>query len=367
MLQPLNTESSKIVNMTDLLALMQKRGASDLHLTSGVPPMLRIDGTILPTLHDPLTPESCQNLIYSLLTETQRKNFESENELDMAIWVKGIGRIRINVFRQKGMVTAALRAISDKFSSFDELGLPPVIYDTIKLPKGLVLVTGQTGSGKSTTLASMVDYINEHRACHIVTVEDPVEFVHTHKKSIVNQREVGSDTRGFDKALKYVLRQDPDVVLIGEMRDIETIQAALTLAETGHLVFATLHTNDCPSTINRIIDVFPPHQQNQVRIQLSFVLQAILCQTLIPKAAGSGRVMACEVLVVTPAVRNLVREAKAEQIYLNMQTGAKNGMQTMNKALYDLVNKRQITQQEALAHSMNVEELQKLFVKPATA
>lgn len=353
-----------MLNMTDLLTLMKKKDASDLHLTVGSPPVLRVDGSVQPLPFEPLNAETSQNLVYSILTEAQRKAFESKNELDLAIWVKGIGRLRVNVFRQKGAVAAVLRAIPERFLTFEELGLPSVASQIVKLPKGLVLVTGPTGSGKSTTLASMINQVNESRACHIITVEDPIEFVHTHKRAIVNQREVGADTQGFGNALKYVLRQDPDVILVGEMRDLETIQAALTLAETGHLVFATLHTNDCPSSINRMIDVFPPHQQEQVRTQVSFVLQAVMSQTLIPKAQGSGRAMACEILVVTPAVRNLIREGKTEQIYLNMQTGGKHGMQTMNTALAQLVNQRVITKSEALERSMNTEELERLISRP---
>jgi twitching motility protein PilT len=353
-----------MLNMENLLSAMLKKGASDLHLTADAPPTLRVDGLILNLPLEKLTSETAQSLIYSILTETQRKTFESRNELDLALQIKDIGRVRANIFRQKGTVAAAFRIIQDKFQTFDELGLAPVTTDLIKLPKGLVLVTGQTGAGKSTTIASMINYINETRACHIITVEDPIEFVHTHKKSLVEQREVGSDTHDFGDALKYILRQDPDVILIGEMRDLETIQAALNLAETGHLVFATLHTNDCPSSINRIIDVFSPHQQEQVRAQLSFVLQAIICQTLIPMASGRGRALACEALVATAAVRNLIREGKIEQIYLNMQTGAKQGMQTMNKALLQLVNKRLISRPDALGRSTNPEELEKLLSNP---
>src|SRR5437879_3982196 len=346
-----NPGSPTIIDMAELLRMMVEKGASDLHLTLGAPPLLRIDGSIVATTYEKLTAEVCQRLIYSLLTDTQKQRFESVNELDISFGIKNIGRVRMNVFRQRGAVGGALRAIPQKIQALDELGLPPVAYDILKIPKGLVLVTGPTGSGKSTTLASMIDYLNDHNQGHIVTIEDPIEFVHQHKKSIINQREVGSDTTSFGQALKYVLRQDPDVILIGEMRDVETIQAAINIAETGHLVLATLHTTDAAQSINRIIDVFPPHQQSQVRAQASFVMQAVFSQQLLPRLNGLGRVLATEVLVVTPAVRNLIREEKIEQIIISMQTGAKFGMQTMNMALYDLYIRHQIRFQEALAAS----------------
>ena len=295
------------------------------------------------------------------MTDIQRQKFECSNELDMAFGLKGIGRLRMNVFRQRGAVGAAIRAIPQSFMTFEELGLPSVIYEVMQIQKGLVLVTGPTGSGKSTTLACMIDYVNERRSLHIVTVEDPIEYVHTHKKSLVNQREVGGDTATFEQALRRVLRQDPDVILIGEMRDLETISAALTIAETGHLVFATLHTTDTAQTINRIIDVFPPHQQEQIRVQLSFVLQAVFCQVLVPHVSGSGRAMASEVLMVTPAVRNLVREQKVEQILMTIQTGGKFGMQTMNQSLSELYKKQRISYQEALLRSTDPEDLKRLI------
>jgi twitching motility protein PilT len=352
-----------MLNMNDLLVLMMEKGASDIHITTGAPPTLRIDGEIVGTNFERLTPETCQRLIYSLLTDTQKEKYEAKNELDVSFGIKGIGRVRMNVFRQRGSVGAALRAIPSKMLSFDELGIPPVIYELTKLQKGLVLVTGPTGSGKSTTLASVIDYLNEHRTAHIITIEDPIEFLHFHKKSIVNQREVGTDTDAFPTALKYVLRQDPDIILVGEMRDLETISAALTIAETGHLVFATLHTPDASQSINRIIDVFPPHQQSQIRTQLSFVLVAVMSQLLLAHASGTGRVLAMEVLIVTAAIRNLVREQKIEQILLSMQTGGKFGMQTMNQSLYDLYARRLITYQEALSTSSDPEELKKLVQK----
>jgi twitching motility protein PilT len=321
---------------------------------------------VVPTPFEKLTPDVCQRLIYSLLTDQQRQTFEAKSELDLSFGIKGVGRVRMNVFRQRGSVGAALRSIPANYLSFEELGLPDVVYTVLKNQRGLVLVTGPTGSGKSTTLASMIDYLNEHRQGHIITIEDPIEYIHQHKKSIVNQREIGQDTTSFPSALKYVLRQDPDIILIGEMRDLETIQAAITIAETGHLVFATLHTNDAPSTINRIIDVFPAHQQAQVRSQLSFVLQAVLSQMLIGHLSGTGRVLACEILIATPAVKNLIREAKAEQIPMLMQTGGKYGMQTMNQSLLDMVVRKKISQKIGLEHSLNPDELDRLIQQRVT-
>ncbi|MFN3966733.1 MAG: type IV pilus twitching motility protein PilT [Endomicrobiia bacterium] len=352
-----------MINMQDLLLLMAEKKASDLHITAGLPPMLRIDGELIPTNYEKLTQELCQRLIYSLLTDSQKEKFEATNELDLAFGIKGIGRIRMNVYRQRCAIGAALRAIPNKIPNFEELGLPPVVFEVMKLNKGLVLVTGPTGCGKTTTLASMIDYLNENRQSHIITIEDPIEYIHIHKKSIVNQREIGTDTNSFANALKYVLRQDPDIILIGEMRDLETIQSALTIAETGHLVFATLHTNDAVSSINRIVDVFPPHQQPQIRSQLSFTLQAVFSQRLLPQATGTGRVLACEVLIVTPAVRNLIREMKTEQIYITMQTGGKYGMQTMNMALADLYAHRKISYQDAMANSPDIEDLKRILQK----
>jgi len=350
-----------MVTMSELFLMMQERGASDLHLTVGAPPVLRIDGQLTPAPFAPLTQESVQILIFSLLTEEQKRRFEATNELDLAFGVKGIGRLRMNLFRQRGAMGAAIRAISASFKTFEELNLPPMIHEFMNIPKGLILVTGAAGSGKSTTLAAMIDYINEHRAAHIVTVEDPIEYVHTHKKSIINQREVGQDTETFTSALRYVLRQDPNVILVGELRDLDTISAALMIAETGHLVFATLHTTDCAQTINRIIDVFPQQQLDQVRVQLSFVLQGVIAQQLLPHSSGGGRVLACEVLMVTAAIRNLIREQKVEQIQLAIQTGSKFGMQTMNQSLADLYRTHKITFQEALTHSMDPDDLRRLL------
>ena len=350
-----------MVSMGELFLLMHERGASDLHLTVGAPPTLRIDGALLPTPFDKLTSESGQTLIYSLLNDQQRQRFEASNELDLAFNLRGIGRVRMNVYRQTGCVGAAIRAIPNSFKTFDEIGVPKAILDIMKLPKGLILVTGPTGSGKSTTLASMIDFINETRAAHIVTIEDPIEFVHTHKKCVINQREVGADTATFGAALRHILRQDPNVILIGELRDLETIQAALNVAETGHLVLATLHTTDCAQTINRIIDVFPQHQLDQVRVQLSVVLQAVLCQQLLTHATGAGRVLACETLLVNSAIRNLIREQKVEQIQVAIQTGGKIGMQTMNQSLAELYFKQKITFQEAMSHSLDPEDLRRLM------
>ncbi|MDI6641506.1 MAG: type IV pilus twitching motility protein PilT [Elusimicrobiota bacterium] len=350
-----------MVNMQDLLLLMVEKKASDLHLTCGAPPMLRVYGELVPTQYDKLTPDVTQRLVYSILTDQQKEKFEANNELDLSFGIKGVGRIRMNVYRQRGAIGAALRTISNKIPTFEELRLPPVVYEVMKLTKGLVLVTGPTGCGKTTTLSSMINYLNEHRQAHIVTIEDPIEYIHHHNKSIVNQREVGTDTNSFAIALKHVLRQDPDIILIGEMRDLETIAAALTIAETGHLVFATLHTTDAPSSINRIIDVFPPHQQEQIRSQLSFTLQAVFSQMLLPHASGTGRVLICEVLIVTAAIRNLIREMKTEQIYLSMQTGGKFGMQTMNQALADAYLHRFISYQEALSHTVDQEDLKRLI------
>lgn len=350
-----------MVSMGELFLLMHERGASDLHLTAGAPPILRIDGALVPTPFEKLTPETSQTLIYSLLNDHQKQKFEANSELDLAFNLRGIGRVRMNVYRQTGAVGAAVRAIPSSFKTFDEIGLPKAIYDIMKMPKGLVLVTGPTGSGKSTTLASMIDFINENRSCHIMTVEDPIEFVHAHKKSIINQREVGQDTNTFGNALRHMLRQDPNVILIGELRDLETIQAALNIAETGHLVLATLHTTDCAQTINRIIDVFPQHQLDQVRVQLSFVLQAVISQQLLTHASGTGRVLAVEVMLVNSATRNLIREQKVEQIQLAIQTGGKLGMQTMNQALAELYFKQKITFQEAMSHSLDAEDLRRMM------
>ncbi len=344
--------------MHDLLTIMIERGASDLHITTGTPPQIRLHGKLTPlTQFERLTPQDTQRLAYSVLNEGQKQKFEEDNELDLSFGIQGLARFRCNVYRQRGAVASALRVIPIKIRTFDELGLPPIVEQLADRPKGLILVTGPTGSGKSTTLAAMVDKINNERTEHIMTIEDPIEFVHHHKKCLVNQREVFSDTQSFKNALKYILRQDPDVVLVGEMRDLETISAALTIAETGHLTLGTLHTNSCAQTINRIIDVFPTSQQSQVRAQLSLVLEGVLSQQLIPTPDGRGRVMSLEIMVTTPAIRNLIREEKIHQIYSAMQAGQKFGMQTMNQSLLDLVQKRKISREEALNRSTLPEEL----------
>jgi twitching motility protein PilT len=349
-------------NLHQLLKAMLDKGASDLHITVGSPPALRIDGQLVPLRLEPLTPVDTKQLCYSILTDAQKLKFEEEQEIDLSFGVKNLARFRSNVFMQRGAVAGAFRMIPFKIVPMTELGLPPVVEDLCQKPRGLILVTGPTGSGKSTTLASMLDKINTEGHDHIVTVEDPIEFLHPHKGCLVNQREVGSDTTSFKRALKSILRQDPDVVLIGEMRDLETIEAALTVSETGHLAFATLHTNSCVQTINRIIDVFPPHQQPQVRAQLSFVLEGVISQTLIPRASGSGRVMACEVMVPNPAIRNLIREDKIHQIYSQMQVGqSKFGMQTLNQSLVSLFMKRLITLEDCLGRSSDGDELKNMI------
>ncbi|BCR04660.1 type IV twitching motility protein PilT [Desulfuromonas versatilis] len=355
-----------MVSMHQLLKTMVEQGASDLHISTGTPPQIRIDGHMTPLKMPPLQPAETKQLCYSILTDSQKRKFEEENELDLSFGVKGLSRFRGNIFIQRGAVAGVFRLIPYKILTFDELGLPPVVKTIAQKPRGLVLVTGPTGSGKSTTLASIIDHINTERHEHIITIEDPVEFLHPHKKCLVNQREVGADTQSFKKALKYILRQDPDVVLVGELRDIETIEAALTIAETGHLCFATLHTNSCVQTINRIVDVFPTTQQAQVRTQLSFVLEGVLSQTLLPKAGGSGRALALEVMVPNIAIRALIRDDKIHQIYSQMQMGQdKYGMQTMNQALFMLYHKKQITMEVALSRSSEPDELKQMIANPA--
>jgi twitching motility protein PilT len=350
------------VNLHQLLRAMIEKGASDMHVTTGSPPLLRIDGAIVPLKLPPLSPMETKQLCYSVLTEEQKIQFEKNKELDLSFGVKNLSRFRANVFMQRGAVSGAFRSIPFKILSFDELGLPQVVSDLSCKPRGLILVTGPTGSGKSTTLASIIDKINSETRQHIVTIEDPIEYLHPHKRSIVNQREIGSDTSTFKGALKYVLRQDPDVVLVGEMRDLETIEAALTIAETGHLVFATLHTNSALQSINRVIDDFPPHQQSQVRAQLSFVLEGVLSQLLLPRAGAPGRVLALEILVPNAAIRNLIREDKVHQIYTQMQVGQqKHGMQTLNQSLYSLYARRLIALEEAMGRSSDPEELRTMI------
>ncbi len=344
----------------DYLLDAASMGASDLHITAGLPPMVRVSGKVEPLDYPTLTTNATRDLVYDLLSNGQRQRLENEWELDFSYALPRSARFRVNVYFQRGALGAAFRTIPSEIKSIGDLGLPKTIEDLTEKPRGLVLVTGPTGSGKSTTLAAMIDKINETRHEHIMSVEDPIEFLHEHKQCIVNQREVNQDTKSFAQALKHVLRQDPDVILVGEMRDLETIALAITAAETGHLVFGTLHTQDAPQTIDRVIDVFPPHQQHQIRAQLANALQGIITQTLIPTYDGKSRVVACEVLVPTPGVRNLIREGKNHQIYSAMQTGAKFGMQTMDAALVALVRRGLISRAEAEKRSSNPEELLRL-------
>jgi twitching motility protein PilT len=355
------------VNLRVLLEEMIERDASDLHITAGERPKLRIDGEITNSNLDVvMSPKDTMQLAYSVLTENQKKRFEMDDELDFSFGIQNLARFRGNCFKQRGCVSMVIRQIPFSVKSFQELGLPAVIAKMAEKPRGLVLVTGPTGSGKSTTLAAMIDKINRERKGHIITVEDPIEFIHRHQGCIVNQREVGTDTKSFQSALKYALREDPDVILVGEMRDLDTIQAALTIAETGHLAFATLHTNSAAEAINRIIDVFPSHQQSQVRAQLAFVLEGIVTQTLLAKARGKGRMMAAEILVVTPAIRALIRDDKVHQIYSLMQSGKKFGMQTLNDALYALYVAREVSEDECLRVTSDPNEFLRMIGRAPT-
>lgn len=349
-----------MVSMHELLKKMSERNASDLHLTTGSPPLFRIDGRLIPSDAETLSPEQVQKLVYSIMNEAQKKIFEQKKEVDFSFGVQNLSRYRANVFLQRGCCTCAIRQIPYTIKPLTELGLPPIVGKLTERPNGLVLVTGPTGSGKSTTLAAMVDKINSEREGHILTVEDPIEFIHKHKKCIVNQREVSQDTQSFASALRVALRQDPDVVLIGEMRDLETIQAALSIAETGHLTLATLHTNSAAQTINRIIDVFPADQKATIRAQLSMVLEGIISQSLLPATTG-GRVLACEILVVTMAVRALIRDDKVHQLQGIIEIGQKYGMQTMNSELLRLYQKRLISKKDALTRSNDPEQLIRLI------
>jgi twitching motility protein PilT len=355
-------QQAQDVAIPELLKKVVERGASDLHITSGSPPVVRINGS-LNRLEEygTLMPEQLQRMVYSILTQKQRERLEQDLELDISYALPGQGRFRVNVYFQRDAVGAAFRMIPFQIKTVEQLSLPRQVEDFARIPRGLVLITGPTGSGKSTTLAALIDVINSEKELHIMTVEDPIEFLHRHKKCMINQREVGHDTHGFAEALKHVLRQDPDVILVGEMRDLETISTALTAAETGHLVFATLHTQDAPQTIDRIVDVFPPFQQQQVRVQLASTLQGVVTQQLLLKADKRGRTPASEVLVVTPAVRNLIREAKVHQIYSTMQAGGKFGMQTMDQALADMVKKGIITYETASAQCHSIEELNRML------
>jgi twitching motility protein PilT len=350
------------VTLHELLKVVVERGATDLHVTTNTPPVIRIDGALERLPLPPMTAPETKRLAYSVLTDAQKHRLEETFELDLSFGIKGLARFRANIFYQRGAVAGAFRRIPYEILGFKELGLPPIVDGLCEKPRGLVLVTGPTGSGKSTSLAAMLDKVNSEHPVHIVTIEDPIEYLHTHKKAMVNQRELHSDTQSYANALRSVLREDPDVVLIGEMRDLETVESALRIAETGHLTFATLHTNSAPQTINRIIDVFPEHQQSQIRAQLSFVLEGIICQSLLPRAGGKGRVLACEVLIPNAAVRNLIREDKVHQIYSIMQTGQlKHGMQTFNQSLATLYQRRLITLQLAMSYSSNQDELQDMI------
>jgi len=351
-----------MVSLEELLQLLVSRGGSDLHLAAGSPPRVRVDGKLMPTEFDGLNRDESQKLVYGILTQDQIARFEKNLELDFSFGVENLGRFRTNVFLQRGSVGAVFRLVPSAVRGFDDLGLPKkVCTELCELPKGLILVTGATGSGKSTTLAAMVDYINATENCHIMTIEDPIEFVHRNKNSLINQREVGTDTHGFKESLRHVLRQDPDVVLVGEMRDLETIEAALTISETGHLTFATLHTSDAVQTINRIVDVFPAYQQQQIRTQLSFTLSGVFCQQLLPKSTGKGRVLASEIMLATSAVRALIRDNKVHQVYSVIQTSQKLGMKTMNQSLFELYQGGQLTYQDSLAYSSDPEDLKKTF------
>jgi twitching motility protein PilT len=359
---------SSPLSIQSFLEYVVQRGATDLHVSSESPPLMRIDGQLTPLPVPPLSANEAKNLCYSLLTDSQRHRFEEENELDFSFGIRGLSRFRGNLFLQKGAVGGAFRLIPYEVRGLADLGLPPVVADLTKLPRGLVLVTGPTGSGKSTTLASMIDKINRERHEHIVTIEDPIEFVHEHRKCLVNQREVYADTHGFSEALRHVLRQDPDIVLIGEMRDLETVASALTVAETGHLVLSSLHTNSAVQTINRIIDIFPSDQQPQIRAQLSLILQGVVSQQLIPRLDGRGRVLAVEVMIPNPAIRNLIREQKVHQIYSQLQVGQiKFGMQTMSQSLVDLYQRRLISYDEAIGHATELDEVRAMLGAPPSA
>jgi twitching motility protein PilT len=355
-----------VATLPELLQTLVENSGSDLHITTDTPPQIRVHGHMRRLDLPPLGPADTKSLAYSVLTDQQKKRFEEALELDFSFGIRGIARFRCNVFNQRGAVAAVYRVIPEQIKGFNELGLPPVLATLAERPRGLVLVTGPTGSGKSTTLAAMIDKINTERHEHILTIEDPIEFVHQHKGCLVNQREVHQDTQGFAMALRAALREDPDIVLIGELRDLETIESALRIAETGHLTFATLHTNSAAQTINRIIDVFPSHQQGQIRTQLSLVLEGIVCQSLLPRADAKGRVVALEIMVPTPAIRNLVRDDKVHQIYSAMQTGQeKVGMQTMNQSLVTLYSKRLITLETAMSASSLKDELEQMMARGA--
>jgi twitching motility protein PilT len=354
--------------LKELLQELVSRGGSDLHISAGSPPKVRVNDKLVDLDYQPLSPEDTKAVMYGVLNSDQIARFERELEIDFSFGLTDIGRFRTNVFVQRGAVAAVLRMIPNRIKNFQELGLPQKICESLcNLPKGLILVTGATGSGKSTTLAALLDHINRTRNCHIITIEDPIEFLHDNKGCLINQREVGPDTKSFRSSLRSVLRQDPDVIMVGEMRDLETIESALTLSETGHLTLATLHTSDAVQTINRIVDVFPDHQQQQIRTQLSFVLQAVFCQQLVPTLNGRGRALASEVLLVNPAVRALIRDDKSHQIYSIIQTNRKAGMKTMNQGLAELYWANQVSHEEVLSHSGEPEELDRLINSRSTS
>ena len=358
---PADPETADEIHVNELLERVVELGGSDLHLTAGIHPSVRVHGEIKPLTEFPeLNGSEIRRMLYAILTQKQREKFENELELDTSHSVPGVGRFRVNVFLQRDSMGAVMRTIPYEIVPLEKLGLPSSVAEFSNVPRGLVLVTGPTGSGKSTTLASLVDIINSTKPCHIMTVEDPIEFLHNHKMAVVNQREIGEDTHSFGKALKHVLRQDPDVILVGEMRDLETISTALTAAETGHLVFATLHTQDAPQSIDRVIDVFPAHQQQQIRVQLAAALQGVVTQQLVPRIGGKGRAVAAEVLVATPAIRNLIREGKTHQIYSSMQAGARYGMVTMDQSLAGLVRSGQVTMDVAVERCSNEDDLRRL-------
>ena len=352
-----------MMSIQKLLKETVERGATDLHLTQGLPPEFRIDQCLVPSRYEVLTPEVCKELAYSLLTKEQKEKLERDYEVDFAFSVEGVSRFRGNIFLERGNIACALRRIPFEIPSLRGLGLPTVVDSILQKTRGLILVTGPTGSGKSTTLAAMVDKINTERACHIITVEDPIEYVHAHKRALVQQREIGPDTHSFANALKYILRQDPDVILVGEMRDLETIGSVLTAAETGHIVLSTLHTDSATESINRIIDIFPPHQQRQVRTQLSLTLEGVIVQRLLQRASGKGLVLALEIMIVTPAIRALIRDNRVHEIYGTIQTSQKYGMQTMNMSLMSIVNRGVLGWSTALLASPNPEELKRMKEK----
>lgn len=364
-----DVQQEKKLNLQELLKVMIDNGGSDMHITAGSPPRFRINGKLINIGAMPiLTPTDTKQMCYSILADAQKHKFEEDNELDFSFGLKGLSRFRGNLFVQRGAVAGAFRTIPFQIKTLQELGMPPFVEELTKKPRGLVLVTGPTGSGKSSTLAAMIDKINQESPDHIITIEDPIEYIHNSKTALVNQREVGADTFTFQKALKHILRQDPDVVLLGELRDKETIETALTIAETGHLCFATLHTNSCVQTMNRIIDVFPANQQPQVRAQLSFVLEGVISQLLLPRADGKGRCVSCEIMMPNAAIRNLIREDKIHQIYSQMQVGqAKFGMMTMNQSLFSLYQRRFITLEEAMSRSSDPDELRQMMVNQGAA